>query len=309
MVYKIRRQLSVKVGHCGTLDPLASGLLILVLGKATKLSQYLLKAQKTYFLELQLGAQSNTLDSTGLVSYTDLQPFEKKWSISKCSASGVKGWGDLSYINENYNWIELLYTEIKKLSGNCQLEVPQYSAIKYKGRELYKYIRSGHEIPVKVFKDMCFSSIRLVDISWPKLSFVIECSSGSYIRTWVSVLGQRLKTQAILTKLRRIGSAPYSLLSALSLETLLRLDHLKIMETKSFILLKNMLPYLPRYSVGGFNAMLVQNGQVPHALKHRLESEKSHVVQIVDDVGGDILSILEKKDKIGWNPQVVFNEI
>ncbi|CAG8550907.1 6120_t:CDS:2 [Gigaspora margarita] len=166
----IRKKLNIKrVGHAGTLDPLATGLLIIMVGKATKLSNSLISQFKTYEVEMKLFLETDTGDITG------------------------------------------------KIIKSEKAKPPIYSAIKIGGRKLYQYARQGIQvkIPARLVK---IREIKLLKSEREKISFLVECSKGTYIRSLVKDVATKLKTIGTVSQLRRISSGNFHISQALKLE-------------------------------------------------------------------------------------------
>ncbi len=180
-----------KIGHAGTLDPMATGVLLVLLGQATKLSNYLLEGgKKIYEGELKLGTVTDTWDIEGEVLEENDYSSISKEDVEK----------------EVLRW----------LNTTSQI-VPPYSAAKHKGKPLYALAREGKEVPVKV-KEIHISHAEILSIDFPYVRFEVECSSGSYIRSLAHSLGQRLQCGACLTALNRLYSHPFGLDKACELD-------------------------------------------------------------------------------------------
>ncbi len=190
---RLKRLGQKKIGHAGTLDPMATGLLIVLLGEATKISGYLLEnGEKTYSGTLELGKTTDTWDAEGTI-------LTKK---------------DYSFITQ-----EMLENAVKNWLGTSIQEVPPYSAAKHNGQALYKLARAGKEVPVKT-KEIHISHAEIQWVDLPCMRFRVTCSSGSYIRSLAHSLGMRLGCGAMLTELTREYSHPFSLQEAVTLEEL-----------------------------------------------------------------------------------------
>jgi len=174
-----------KIGHGGTLDPMARGVLLVLLGHGTKLAPYLSGGTKTYSGTFQLGITTDTLDIQGEVT--------KKAPVD-ATEEDVK-----HAINR---WKEL-----------TEQEVPAYSAAKHKGKPLYALAREGKETPVKI-KPIVISHVETLDVQMPEASFRVSCSAGTYIRSLVHSLGIRMGCGATLTSLVRESSEPFALSQA-----------------------------------------------------------------------------------------------
>ena len=187
---KVKRALGAKkAGHAGTLDPMASGVLLLLLGQATKLSSYLMN-RKIYSGSIELGRTTDTWDAEGATLET-----KKVDNITLLQVKqAVEDWLD-----------------------QTEQAVPSYSAAKHQGQPLYKLSREGKPVPQKT-KTIEIFRAELLDFTSPYIKFRVECSSGTYIRSLAHSLGIRLGTGATLTELIREYSHPFTLEQAVSVE-------------------------------------------------------------------------------------------
>ncbi len=181
-----------KIGHAGTLDPMATGVLIVLLGQATKISGHLLTdGNKIYSGTLELGKRSDTWDIEGEI--LEQRPYDHISEKDVCE--------------HVHAWL-----------GKSQQEVPPYSAAKHQGQALYKLARAGKQTPVKI-KEVEISRVEVLNVRLPFVDFRVECSSGTYIRSLAHSLGMRLQCGAVLTELTREYSHPFALDDAHSLES------------------------------------------------------------------------------------------
>ena len=191
IVAKIRRELKeefghkIKVGHTGTLDPFATGLLILLSGKMTKKSNEFLKLDKIYEAELKLGFVSSTGDPEG-----EIQPFH------------IEGASD------PYPKREVVESVLQSFTGKITQTPPRFSAIKINGERAYKLARKGADFEIPSRKVEIYS-IEILDYSYPTLKIRCHVSSGTYIRTLAEDIGKKLGTGAYLTALRRTKIGDY----------------------------------------------------------------------------------------------------
>lgn len=202
VVAKVRGKLTanfghkVKVGHTGTLDPFATGLLILLSGKMTKRSDEFLKQDKIYQATLRLGYTSTTGDPEG-----EITPYPTDNNIST-------------------NTKELSETDIslalKSFLGKINQQVPKYSAVKINGQRAYKLARQNKDFETPT-REVEIKSIKILDYHYPELKIEVHCSSGTYIRTLAEDIGQKLGTGAYLTALRRLQIGSYKLQDATTL--------------------------------------------------------------------------------------------
>lgn len=195
VVAMVRRTLKMKaVGHAGTLDPLATGLLIILLGKATKASQYLMSVDKVYEGSFKLGAETNTQDSEGEIIAEAPVP-----NLSKTDVEA----------------------QLKTFLGDQYQTPPMFSAKKINGVPLYKLARKGEEV-VREPRFIHVSSFELLDWN-PETSegkFRVECSKGTYVRTLCHDLGKRIGCGAHLNALRRTKSGALDISKACTIDEL-----------------------------------------------------------------------------------------
>lgn len=191
VVDRVRRKLRMKrIGHAGTLDPNATGLLIILVGKATKTSQYLMSLNKVYEGTLKLGEATDSHDIEGEVVEEHEVP-------------------DLTE--------EEITEYIESFIGDQYQTPPMFSAKKIKGVPLYKMARKGKTVEREP-RFIRVSSFKLLNFDLPYVSFVMECSKGTYVRTISHDLGQKIGCGAHLTALRRTGIERFQLADATPLE-------------------------------------------------------------------------------------------
>ena len=178
-----------KVGHLGTLDPMATGLLIIAINRATKFASLLLQSEKSYRAEVTLGIQTDTDDAEGEVISS------KEVDISE---------------------LEIKETLLTFLGASYQLP-PDYSALKHKGKPMYKYARDGIKVE-KAERKIFIKNIQNILIEIPKVSFDITCSKGTYIRSIARDMGARLGCGAHLSGLIRTSQEKFMLSDACSLD-------------------------------------------------------------------------------------------
>ena len=220
-----------KIGHAGTLDPLASGVLLVLLGQATKIASHLLAdGGKVYSGVLRLGQESDTWDSQGRILC------ENPWQHLTPEAVGaeVLSWRDLR-----------------------EQEVPAYSAAKHEGQPLYKLARKGDETPVKI-KRIEISQAEVLELALPLVRFRVACSSGTYIRSLAHSLGKRLGCGAVLTELTREYSHPFGLDVAVPLDAIVA-DPARMV--RGLRPLAEALPHWPRVELTPDEARRIRNGQ------------------------------------------------
>ncbi len=194
-----------KVGHTGTLDPFATGVLILLVGKSTKYAQLFEKDEKRYLAEITFGYATDTYDITG----------------------SVTSQGDPDKVD-----IEVLRAAIKRFEGESEQYPPMYSAIKVGGKKLYQLARAGKTIdrqPRKIF-------IRFIEATvtnFPRINLDIKCSKGTYIRSIADQLGREVGCPSHLSSLRRTEAGKYTIAEAI--------DFLSIVESNDRNTLKSLI--------------------------------------------------------------------
>jgi len=185
---------SSKVGHAGTLDPIAEGLLIVMINNATKFSDNLMKRDKEYFVELELGYETDTYDIEGEIT----EKYEGNINISD----------------------EKIIEAVNSFAGEIMQVPPMYSAIKINGEKLYELARKGIEVEREARKVKIYS-IREINVEHKekcRISFYTEVSSGTYIRSLVRDIGRKLGVYATMTKLVRTKIDKYSIEESVLLE-------------------------------------------------------------------------------------------
>lgn len=174
-----KKSRQVKVGHTGTLDPAATGLLVLCIGNYTKKVPELIKHDKTYEAEIMLGATSTTGDREGLLTATE----------------------GLETVGRRLNR-EAVEETLTKFVGEIQQVPPKFSALKVNGKRAYELARAGKEVQLEP-RTVTVHSLELVEYDWPKLKVVCSVSSGTYIRTLAEDIGESLQVGGYLSDLRR----------------------------------------------------------------------------------------------------------
>jgi len=196
MVGWLRRVLDMrKIGHTGTLDPLAAGVLPLCAGKATRIIQFLPEGKKTYICDMKLGISTNTLDLEGKVTNRD------------------ESWKELNP--------EIFMDVFKSFQGKIEQVPPMFSAINYKGKRLYQLAREGKEIE-RESRNVEIFDLEILEINLPNIRFKVTCSKGTYIRSLVRDIGKKLDTEAVMIFLLRTRSGPFDIKDALYPEELER---------------------------------------------------------------------------------------
>ena len=191
VIRKLRKILQTrKIGHAGTLDPMAAGLLIIAIGQGTKLLEYLIKQDKTYLAEITFGSTSDTYDAEGKIQKT----------------------GFVGEISQKQ--IEVI---LKKFTGQIKQIPPQYSALKINGQKACDLARKGEEVKLKS-RDITIYSIKIINFKSPLLNLEVSCSSGTYIRSLAHDIGQKLKCGGLLSKLQRTKIGTHDISQSITLD-------------------------------------------------------------------------------------------
>ncbi|HQP92022.1 MAG TPA: tRNA pseudouridine(55) synthase TruB [Candidatus Omnitrophota bacterium] len=189
----VRRKLKTKkVGHSGTLDPVATGVLVMLVGKYTKLFDKFVSFDKEYEATLKLGMVTSTGDSEGKV-------LSEK---------------NISHINEDQ-----VRDVFKEFVGEREQVPPMVSAIKHQGKRLYELARKGIEVerksrPIKIY------DLKITRISLPEIDFFVHCSKGTYIRRLGEEIGERLGVGGFISYIRRVSLGPFNIKEAIRIEDL-----------------------------------------------------------------------------------------
>ncbi|HJU23202.1 MAG TPA: tRNA pseudouridine(55) synthase TruB [Casimicrobiaceae bacterium] len=219
-----------KAGHTGTLDPLASGLLPICLGNATRFAGMLLDAPKRYDATIRFGIATTTYDAEGDITATHPVTFDE----------------------------QRLLEMVGRLTGP-QLQVPPaHSALKFEGRPHYEYARAGIDVP-RPPRHVVIHAMRLVEWNAPDARVEVECSKGTYIRSLAARSGEELGCGAHLLALRRTGTGGFAIAQAITLEALEALDP----SARDALLLPTatLVAHLPRIELGPAAARSFRHGQ------------------------------------------------
>ena len=231
-----------KAGHTGSLDPLASGLLPICLGEATKVSAFLLDADKQYQVTCKLGERTTTADAEGEVVETRPVDGVSEKQLRKVMAHYL---GDIEQIP------------------------PMYSAVKHQGQRLYKLARQGIEVEREP-RPITIHEMNLLDFQLPLAEISLRCSKGTYVRTLVEDIGEELGCGAHVTGLRRLGVGPYNETGLVTLEALgqLRAEGGEAALDKLLLPMESGLAQWPGVRLSSDAAFYLRQGQpvlVPHA--------------------------------------------
>jgi tRNA pseudouridine55 synthase len=267
-----------KVGHLGTLDPFASGLLLLGINEGTKISDIFLRAPKSYRGIVTLGVATNSQDSTGVVLKTLPVP---------------------TLADDDLRVLE------QRFSGELQQTPPMFSALKRDGVRLYKLARQGKEVPRQP-RTIHIESIRLRQINCTELSIDVTCSRGTYVRTLAADLGEALGCGAHLKSLRRIACGHLKIDQAVTLD---ELEQFRTRAESAMISLSDALGHLRGISWDHRWLARLRFGQQEALAQIGKPLEKQELVRLLD-ARGDLVALVGWSDEIsaGWRLLRVFKE-
>lgn len=232
---KVRRLFKIKkAGHAGTLDPLATGMLPIAFNEATKFLQYLLDADKTYFVTMKLGERTTTSDSEGeIISTRDVPP--------------------LSF--------EKINTVLDNFRGAIFQKPSMFSALKHNGVPLYEYARKGIEID-RPARPITITDLRIDHIENELISMTVSCSKGTYIRTLVDDVGEKLGCGAHVVQLRRLSVAHFSENQMMTLEKLQTIcENQELLQTH-LLPIENSLSHLPALIFSEADEKALKQGKI-----------------------------------------------
>lgn len=231
IVAEVRYRLKCKVGHTGTLDPFATGLLIIALGNATRLAEYLQKQDKEYVVTLVLGEEKDSYDITGRTIET----------------------GDYSNVTK-----DSVTEVIQKYVGNILQAPPAYSAIKVDGKRAYELARKGEVVELKK-RPVTINSIELTKFELPEIELKISCSSGTYIRSLVHDIGVDLGCFAYAKELRRTSIRDIMIKDSYTLSEFFNLSEDEV--RAAIIHPVKMLGFMPKIDLDEFQFEETKHGR------------------------------------------------
>ena len=262
VVQEIKKKINVKkIGHLGTLDPLATGLLVLAVNRATKFSNYFLESDKSYDVEVMLGYSTDTDDSTG----------------------------NIIFKSDNIPNKTLVERELFLFKGESLQTPPFYSALKHKGKPLYKYARQGEYIS-KPSRKIFVKEISNFNFQKNICSFRIDCTKGTYIRSIARDLGERLGCGAHMKKLVRVSQGIFSLSNATSTIDL---------EKENIINIEDAFTNFDNIKLDNTDIKRFTNGVVISELQ-----EKDGIYRVFN-LNNDFIGIGETKDSFLKHKQLV----
>ena len=237
IVYKIKKMLNEKVGHTGTLDPMAEGVLPILVGKGTLTSKYLINHDKKYIVELQLGTKTDTADGEGKI--VKQQPVNKEILTTK-------------------NIEKILQSFV----GKQEQIPPIYSAIKINGKKLYEYARKGQEIELKPRKIEIYN-IKLINYSVEEkqIKFEVFCGKGTYIRSLCEDIAIKFGTVGYMKSLKRIQVGDFKIEDSITIDELNNIiQKNELDKTKTIIILEKLFEKIPSIKLDNRKLELFLNG-------------------------------------------------
>ena len=285
----LRRGKRYKVGHAGTLDPFATGLLVVLLGQGTKLSRFIMAGEKEYLASLELGVETDTLDPTGTVT--------EICDVPKLSPDHIQ-------------------ETAKRYLGRIRQTPPAYSAVKHQGLRAYTLARKGISVNLKE-RTVTVHSISIVSVDLPHITMRIRCGSGTYIRSLAADLARDLGSVGRLKTLRRLKSGAFDVKNAISSEDILPEALVSILEKG--MPLPKALPGMGEIDVDMMLAEKVRQGYQPcwnelapivapvHPLIESIENDQEIFIKLIS--GEKLLAIAKKNDGGGGHEKVKFERV
>jgi len=275
VVRRVRRALKVrKAGHAGTLDPFATGLLLLCLGEATKLVPFLMPEPKTYRAKVKLGEETDTQDPTGQVIATSRE-LPRAEQVLEAAA---------------------------RFLGEIEQTPPMYSALHHQGERLYRLARRGETVAVKP-RRVTIYELQVEEVALPLVTLTVTCSQGTYIRTLAADLGRALGCGGHLAALRRLAVGPFRVEQALTLEAMGELTREEV--ASRIIPLADCLPGFKALTVGPEEAEGLRQGRaLPWGRNNLTPGERVRVL-----AENDLLAVAEVRgepDRLELAPVRVF---
>ncbi len=281
-VKKITR--AAKVGHTGTLDPFATGVLLCCINQATRLARFFLHGDKHYEAVLRLGIATDTLDRTGQV-------------VSRHTVPHMSD--------------DQLISIFNRFIGQQMQQPPVYAALKHNGTPLYKLARQGRPVQ-KPARSITISALRILEVSLPDVRFELSCSAGTYVRVLCSDIGQVVGCGGHLAELRRTAGSGFAIEESVTLETLKGNAESSLADV--VISMADALRGMPRFRANAETIQHVAHGKpvsaerVPeHAIEREGASRDIGYIKVVDDQD-NLKAVLEKSaDGTLYNYCCVFN--
>jgi tRNA pseudouridine55 synthase len=281
VVSRVRKLTGIrKVGHAGTLDPMASGVLPVCLGRATRMVEFLLDQPKTYRGQVHFGVATDTYDADGEVTAT----------------------ADASALTK-----EAVASALEAFTGEIDQVPPMYSALKRHGRPLYEYARAGKDVELEARRVRVYR-IELMSFDAPIAEIEVECGRGFYVRSLAHDLGQVLGCGAHLSKLTRTRSGPFSIEDAIALEDLE--SHAAHGSWEHRLLATDRaVEWMPAVILGKANTLETKHGRsiAFEGFTQPAGFDTNRAICRAYSDAGAFLALLEYQSLRAWKPRNVFD--
>lgn len=264
-----------KCGHAGTLDPLATGLLLILVGKTSRLSPFLMGMDKSYLATVRFGEATDSLDSDGEVVATATVPSEP----------------------------DTVSQQLAQFKGDILQVPPAISALKYQGQPLYKLVRQGKPLPELKARPVTISHLEIVETRWPEaeMDILVDCTSGTYIRSLARDIAQASGTEGHLTALRRLSIGSFKVDDALG--GVMQRDGESL--AQAMIPLTDSLSHVPRLEVTALEAVALRTGIQPDPSwitrieESSFQEGKTGIIFRMVGPEGDLVAIGKMDDETG----------
>ena len=261
----------VKTGHAGTLDPLATGVLVACLGPATRLATYVQQMPKFYTGTFRFGLESDTEDIDGNVLQIENPPLVSKQQLQET---------------------------LPRFLGPIQQLPPQFSALKIAGKRAYQLARQGKTADLKP-RNISIYDLQLTHFNYPDFEIQIECGSGTYVRSLGRDIAQSLNTSAVMTSLNRNAIGPFQIEQAIDL------NQISLEEINKKLLVPNLaVSYLPAISVAQDQIVALSHGALIESGDRCFEADEAAAF----DSQGKLIAILRRTDQKRFAPAVNFSQ-
>jgi tRNA pseudouridine55 synthase len=264
-----------KAGHAGTLDPLATGVLVCCVNDATRLARFLMQGQKAYEAVLRLGQQTDSLDATGHVLETAPDA-----AVAQITATQIDA-------------------VARRFVGRIEQQPPVYSALKHKGTPLYRLARKGHPVQ-KPPRAVHIDDVQILSVDLPRVRFAVTCSPGTYIRTLAADMGAALGCGGHLEALRRTASSGFTLADALPLSAIAPAVE-RVSETVAdhWIDMPAALKGMPEIRASGAMLNKIAHGQ--RLTEHEVNGSAGDGPYVkVIGISGELVAVLEHNPGRGY---------
>ncbi len=268
----------VKCGHAGTLDPMATGVLLVCVGPATRLTTLVQECSKTYVAEFTLGVTSDTDDSTGTI-LTTVEPAQRP-----CAT--------------------MIDAHLQQMTGTVLQTPPAYSAVHVNGQRAYKLARSGETVEISA-RPVQIHAMRLLSCDWPRLEVEIDCGSGTYVRSIARDLGQRLGCGGLMSRLDRTRIGSFDVATAIRIEEVTK-EHLQEQLYPAIKLIR----HLTQYSCDESDLIELRHGRIirprPAGLSSLPSADADQPIALIDGATQQLLALAEWTAEQTLKPRTVF---